>query len=164
MAYIHKAEIIFVDVNEEFETVNDIVNEIDNSDYLPNTKLISGETKEFEWDDDVIVNRIDATPKQCLEFFDNPPPKIEIKLNNYIVFIDPIAARSHVTAIQDPADFELSTFEISKIKESETGSYTIYVQAESEIGAISLAKALLGQYIDRKKQRIMSVADHYTVN
>ena len=115
MAYIHKVEIIFVDANEEFETVNDIVNEIDNSDYLPIAKLISGETKEFEWDDDVIVNRIDATPEQCLEFFDNPPLKIEPRINNYIIFIDPTTARSHVTAIQDPADLLACVYSNSRI-------------------------------------------------
>ena len=161
MAYIHKVEIMFVDANEEFETVDDIINEIDSSDYLPSAKLINGETKQFEWNDDVVVNRIDATPEQYLEFFDNPPPKIEPKINNYIIFIDPATARSHVTMIQNPADFELNVFEMSKVKESETGSYTIYVQAESEYGAVELAKILLGQHIDRKKQKIMHVADNY---
>ena len=164
MAYIHKVEIIFVDANEEFETVGDIVNEINSSDYVPIAKLISGETKEFEWDDDVTVNRIDATPEQCLEFFDNPPPKIEPKINNYVIFTDPTTARSHVTTIQNPADFELNIFKLSKVKENETGSYTIYVQAESEYEAVELAKRLLGQHIDRKKQKIMHVVDNYRTN
>ena len=75
MAYIHKATVYFVDSAEEYLSAKDIAAEMRCYDNLPVMKVGSSETKEFDWDDNVVVNKIDCTPKQAEEFFNNPPKK-----------------------------------------------------------------------------------------
>ena len=90
MAYIHKATVYFIDSNEEFESVKDVAEEMRNYDNLPNMKIgVDYGTKEFEWDDGVIVNRLDCTPKQAEEFFNNPPQKKQPVYMKFIVTISP---------------------------------------------------------------------------
>lgn len=48
MAYIHKATTYFTDPNEEFETVKDIAEEMDNYDSLLYMKIDKTETKTFD--------------------------------------------------------------------------------------------------------------------
>ena len=48
MAYIHKATVYFIDPNEEFETVKDIAEEMDNCDSLLHMKISKAETKAFD--------------------------------------------------------------------------------------------------------------------
>ena len=90
MAFIHKATVYFIDVGEEFTSVNGIIEELGNYDNLPNVKLgVDYGTKEFEWDDSVIVNRLDCTPKQAEEFFNNPPKKEQPVYMKFTVTISP---------------------------------------------------------------------------
>ena len=60
-----------------------------NYDHLPYMKIGQSETKEFDWDDNVIVNRGDCTPKQAEEFFNNPPQKKQPVYMKFIVTISP---------------------------------------------------------------------------
>lgn len=88
MAFIHKATVYFIDVDEEFTSVKGIIEELRNYDNLPNVKLgVDYGTKEFEWDDSVVVNRLDCTPKQAEEFFNNPPKKEQPVYMKFIVTI-----------------------------------------------------------------------------
>lgn len=88
MAYIHKATVYFIDVSEEFTSVKGIIEELRNYDNLPNVKLgVDYGTKEFEWNDSVVVNRLDCTPKQAEEFFNNPPKKEQPVYMKFIVTI-----------------------------------------------------------------------------
>lgn len=88
MASIHKATVYFIDVSEEFTSVRCIIEELRNYDNLPNIKLgVDYGTKEFEWDDSVVVNRLDCTPKQAEEFFNNPPKKEQPVYMKFIVTI-----------------------------------------------------------------------------
>lgn len=88
MAYIHKATVYFIDVGEEFTSVKGIIEELGNYDNLPNVKLgVDYGTKEFEWDDSVVVNRLDCTGKQAEEFFNNPPKKEQPVYMKFIVTI-----------------------------------------------------------------------------
>lgn len=88
MAFIHKATVYFIDVDEKFTSVNGIIEELRNYDNLPNVKLgVDYGTKEFEWDDSVVVNRLDCTEKQAEEFFNNPPKKEQPVYMKFIVTI-----------------------------------------------------------------------------
>ena len=89
MAFIHKATVYFIDPNEEFENVKEIAEEMRNYDHLPYMKIGQSETKDFDWDDNVIVNRGDCTPKQVEEFFNNPPKKEQPVYMKFIVTISP---------------------------------------------------------------------------
>ena len=90
MAFIHKATVYFVDVDEEFESVKDVAEEMRNYDNLPNMKIgVNYGTKEFEWGDNVVVNRLDCTPKQAEEFFNNPPQKKQPVYTKFTVTISP---------------------------------------------------------------------------
>lgn len=88
MAYIHKATVYFIDVNEEFGSVKEILEEMGCYDNLPNVQLgVDYGTKEFEWDDSVVVNRLYCTPEQAEEFFRNPPKKKQPVYMKFIVTI-----------------------------------------------------------------------------
>ena len=90
MSYIHKATVYFIDVDEEFTSVKGIIEELRNYDNLPNVKLGADYgTKEFEWNDSVVVNRLDCTPKQAEEFFNNPPKKEQPVYMKFTVTISP---------------------------------------------------------------------------
>lgn len=89
MSYIHKATVYFIDPNEEFENLKAIVEEMRNYDHLPYMKVGKSETKDFDWDDSVIVNRLDCTPEQVEEFFNNPPQKKQTVYIKFIVTISP---------------------------------------------------------------------------
>ena len=92
MAFIHKATVYFIDPTEEFETVKDIAEEMRSYYNLPNVKIgVDYGTKEFEWDDNVVVNRLDCTPKQAEEFFNNPPKKEQPVYMKFTVTISPEA-------------------------------------------------------------------------
>ena len=70
MAKIHKVEMYLVDINEDFETLHDALNYMTNGKYSPLLHLVTSESKEFEWDDDVIVNRCNCTNEQYNQFFE----------------------------------------------------------------------------------------------
>lgn len=69
MACIHKVTAYFVDVDGEY-SVRDIEEEIDNNDWLPQMFVVGSETKAFEWDDDVIINKTYATKEDYDKFFE----------------------------------------------------------------------------------------------
>lgn len=69
MARIHKITMYVVDANDSYEYADDLV-----EDMLYRTESILAappetETREFEWDDDVVVNNRDCTREQCEEFY-----------------------------------------------------------------------------------------------
>lgn len=72
MAAIHKMTLYFVDPDDEW-TTGDILEQLHNlgGDCLPNVKLGSKESKNFEWTDDVIVNYTNAAPKEVEDFYNN---------------------------------------------------------------------------------------------
>lgn len=69
MSKIHKVELYLLDVNEDFDNVNDAIEYMANMKYAPNIHVISSSSKEFEWDDDVIINRCDCYTEQYNNFF-----------------------------------------------------------------------------------------------
>ena len=70
MARIHKVELYLLDVNEDFDSVYDIMAYMTNLKYAPSIHMASSESKEFEWDDDVIINRYNCSTEQYSSFFE----------------------------------------------------------------------------------------------
>ena len=70
MAKIHKVELYLLDVNEDFNSVDDIIAYMANMKYAPSIRVVSSESKEFEWDDDVIINRCNCSTEQYNSFFE----------------------------------------------------------------------------------------------
>ena len=70
MAKIHKVEMYLVDIHEDFETLNDALIYMTNRKYSPLYHLVTSESKEFEWDDDVVINRCNCTNEQYNKFFE----------------------------------------------------------------------------------------------
>lgn len=70
MAKIIKMTVYWVDPNDEC-SADEIQQIIYNDDWLPIMKVVDTETKSFEWDDDVIVNKCAATAEDYNQFFDD---------------------------------------------------------------------------------------------
>lgn len=70
MAKIHKVELYLLDVNEDFNNVDEVIEYMTNMKYAPNIYVVSSKSKEFEWDDDVIINRYDCSTEQYNDFFE----------------------------------------------------------------------------------------------
>jgi hypothetical protein len=71
MARIHKVEMYLVDIHEDFETLNDAIIYMTNRKYSPLLHLVTSESKEFEWDDDIIINSCHCTNEQYNQFFEH---------------------------------------------------------------------------------------------
>lgn len=143
MAYIHKATVYFIDVSEGFESVKEILEEVKCYDGLPNMKLgVDYGTKEFEWDDNVAVNKLNCSPEQCEQFFQNPPPKIikeyfwfrVITTETSIVDIKPLAPGvKHLAGVVNTATADRLTGESKPV-------YYLDVEASSVEEAKEIAK------------------------
>lgn len=70
MAKIHKVEMYLIDIHEDFGTLNDALVYMTAGKYSPLLHLVTSESKEFEWDDDVIINRCNCTNEQYNQFFE----------------------------------------------------------------------------------------------
>lgn len=110
MAYIHKATVYFIDPNEEFETIKDIAERV--GDCVLHMKVGNAETKTFDWDDNVIVNRIDCTGDQAEKFFQNVPEKT---LPTYYPFRVTLSLKNGIE----------NTYLIDKIKYSDFTYFTV---------------------------------------
>ncbi|CEQ01663.1 Uncharacterised protein [[Clostridium] sordellii] len=68
MEKLHKIELYIVDYNNQFETVDSFINYLaDRTDCIYHVG--NSETVEFEWDDDLDINNIDATTKDYEKYF-----------------------------------------------------------------------------------------------
>ena len=70
MAKVHKVELYLLDVNEYFNNVDYLLDYMTNGKYAPSVHVINSESKEFEWDDDVVINRYDCSTEQYDKFFE----------------------------------------------------------------------------------------------
>lgn len=105
MAKIHKMTIYFVDPNDQYDA-NEIETIIENDDYLPSAKVVKAETKEFEWDDDLAINKLSASTEDFDEFFDNIDNPINLKVGMYVEGFEdtlpqPRWTRGWITSISD---------------------------------------------------------------
>lgn len=153
MAYIHKATVYFIDPNEEFETVKEIAERMRDYDYLPYMKVGKAETKTFEWDDNVVVNRLDCTPKQAEEFFNNPPQK---KQPVYMKFTVTISPESGVESVKIGEMKGFTTPFMFRTTDSIGNShihYDIEVEAQDVEDAKWEAKKKLIEYYKNKQKK-----------
>lgn len=154
MAFIHKATVYFIDVGEEFTSVKGIIEELRNYDNLPNVKLgVDYGTKEFEWDDSVVVNRLDCTPKQVDEFFNNPPQKKQPVYMKFIVTISPEVGVENVK-IGEMRGFTTPLMHrtIDAVGNSHI-HYDIEVEAQDVEEAMREAKKKLIEYYKNKQKK-----------
>ena len=71
MAKIHKVEMYITDVNDDFETLSEVMDYIANFKYAPYFHVVKGQSAEFEWKDDVIINQHSCTNEQYSDFFNS---------------------------------------------------------------------------------------------
>lgn len=158
MAYIHKATVYFIDPNEEFENTKAIAEEMRNYDYLPYMKVGKSETKDFDWDDDVIVNKMTCTGEQAEEFFHNAKPKEIIPTFWYRVILTNNGVED-VSLLNDSKRVEIQDVletRNSNAQNSEVVSfYYVDVEAESPEHAEYIAKEKILEYVRNKQVKIL---------
>lgn len=157
MAYIHKATVYFIDVDEKFTSVKGIIEELRNYDNLPNVELgVDYGTKEFEWDDGVVVNRIDCTPEQVEEFFRNPPQKKQPVYMKFIVTISPEAGVENVKIGEMKGFTTPLMFRTTDTIGNSHIHYYIEVEAQDVEEAMWEAKKKLIEYYKNKQKKEMA--------
>lgn len=158
MAYIHKAIVYFIDPDEEFENTKAIAEEMRNYDYLPYMKVGKSETKDFDWDDDVIVNRGDCTGEQVEEFFHSVKPKEIIPTYWYRVILTDNGVED-VRPLNDSRRVEiqdvLETRNANAINSEVVSFYYVDVEAESLEQAEYIAKEKNLEYVRNKQVKIL---------
>ena len=148
MAKIYKATIYVVDIDESYDFMSEIIDDMNLSDGY-SVKLSNYSEKEFEWSDDVVVNRIDATVEQYEEFFKNPPPKVVPETYLYYVKIDTINDKVVCQAVDD-------YIEDTSLKANSSDTiFEDYVYASAPWQAISEAERDVGVYIGKRKDNLM---------
>ena len=159
MAYIHKATVYFIDPNEEFENVKEIAEEMRNYDHLPYMKIGSSETKDFDWNDNVIVNRGGCTGDQAEQFFQTVPAKKAIPTFWYRL----ILTDSGVENVKFLPSYKEAYYQ--KVYESSTMSaldgsskpvYYVDVEAEGPNQAEEIAKNKVLNYIKNKAEQSLT--------
>lgn len=84
MEKLHKVELYVVDYNNQFGTVDNFVNYLkDRTDCLYHVG--NNKTVEIEWDDDIDINKINATTKDHEKYFEKEEQNDEIMKNKYSV-------------------------------------------------------------------------------
>ena len=156
MAFIHKAIVYFIDPTEEFETVKDIAEEMRSYYNLPNVKIgVDYGTKEFEWDDNVVVNRLDCTPKQVEEFFNNPPQKKQPVYMKFIVTISPESGVENVKIGEMRGFTTPFMFRTTDVIGNSHIHYDIEVEAQDVEDAKWEAKKKMIEYYKNKQKKDM---------
>ena len=154
MAFIHKATVYFIDPTEEFETVKDIAEEMRSYYNLPNVKIgVDYGTKEFEWDDNVVVNRLDCTSKQAEEFFNNPPKKEQPVYMKFTVTISPESGVENVKIGEMKGFTTPFMFRTTDAIGNSHIHYDIEVEAQDVEDAKWKAKKKMIEYYKNKQKR-----------
>lgn len=68
MSKLHKLEMYIVDANGMFNSIDDIINYLFRTHDL-SFVLSKSKTSEFEWDDDLKINKMDCTIQDYEEYF-----------------------------------------------------------------------------------------------
>lgn len=69
MSKIHKVEMFIVDICDDFNGLQSYIDYAENDKYAPRLFVTKSESKEFEWDDELIINKLCATTDNYNEFF-----------------------------------------------------------------------------------------------
>ena len=157
MAFIHKATVYFIDPNEEFETIKDIAERV--GDCVLHMKVGNAETKAFDWDDNVIVNRVDCTGDQAEQFFQTVPAKKVIPTFWYRVILNDKGVEnvnflnSYREALCQKVH-ESST--VSALDGSSKPIYYVDIEAEGPNQAEEIAKEKAFSYIENKSRQSLN--------
>ena len=162
MAYIHKATVYFVDSAEEYLSAKDIADEMRCYDNLPVMKVGSSETKEFDWDDNVVVNKIDCTPERAEEFFQNVKPKKTITKYWYSVVLDTnkVISITQLDSSKDVQNVEAHETAISYVNDDGILDFRrvchVDVEAESSEQAECTAKYKVLNFLRKQAEQTLS--------
>lgn len=159
MAYIHKATVYFIDPNEEFETVKDIAERMRDYDYLPYMKVGKAETKTFDWDDNVIVNRGDCTGNQAEQFFQTVPAKKVIPTFWYRLILTDSGIKNVKSLPSYKEAYYQKVYESSTMSALDDSSKSVYyvdVEAEGPNQAEEIAKNKVLDYIKNKAEQSLN--------
>lgn len=159
MAYIHKATVYFIDPNEEFETVEGIAEEMGNYDSLLHMKISKAETKAFDWNDDVIVNKIDCTGDQAEHFFQTVPAKKVIPTFWYRVILNYKEVECVKLLNSYKEAFYQKVYESSTINVLDGSSKPVYyvdIEAEGPNQAEEIAKNKVLDYVESKSRQSLN--------
>lgn len=83
MAKIHKITMYVVDTDDSYGDVDDL---IDDMMYRTDALLAAppeAEAKDFDWDDDLIINQSSCTREQCEKFYNALSAKMDRKENEH---------------------------------------------------------------------------------
>lgn len=69
MSKLHKLEMYIVDANGMFNSIDDILNYLDFKISDLSFVLSKSKTSEFEWNDDLKINKVDCTIQDYEEYF-----------------------------------------------------------------------------------------------
>lgn len=160
MAYIHKATVYFIDPNEEFDNTKAIAEEMRNYDHLPYMKIGQSETKDFDWDDNVIVNRGDCTGDQAEQFFQTVPAKKVIPTFWYrLILTDSGVEDVKFLPSCKEAYYLQKVYESSTMSALDGSSKSVYyvdVEAEGPNQAEEIAKNKVLDYIKNKAEQLLN--------
>ena len=159
MAYIHKATVYFIDPNEEFDNTKAIAEEMRNYDHLPYMKIGQSETKDFDWDDNVIVNRGDCTGDQAEQFFQTVPAKKVIPTFWYRLILTDSGVEDVKFLPSYKEAYYQKVYESSTMSALDGSSKSVYyvdVEAEGPNQAEEIAKNKVLDYIKNKAEQSLN--------
>ena len=159
MAYIHKATVYFIDPNEEFDNTKAIAEEMRNYDHLPYMKIGQSETKDFDWDDSVIVNRGDCTGDQAEQFFQTVPAKKIIPTFWYRIILTDSGVKDVKFLPSYKEAYYQRVYESSTMSALDGSSKSVYyvdVEAEGPNQAEEIAKEKVLDYIENKSRQSLN--------
>jgi len=70
VAKIYKAEIYFVDANDDYSSFEDILNDIETFSNITTVNTFNAEEKEIEWHDDIDLNFVDQPIEVYRKYFE----------------------------------------------------------------------------------------------
>jgi len=70
MAKLYKVEMYILDANEEYKDFQDIRTNIENNTYDVDINTFNVKEANFEWDDNLKINHLDATVEDYREYFE----------------------------------------------------------------------------------------------
>lgn len=88
MPKIFKGSFYFVDVNDDFNTIDELIDRLERDKYINHINVFDKkESKEFEWDDDLKINFTNCPRNEFDKYFENNDKKIKdisdtIKIND----------------------------------------------------------------------------------
>ena len=130
-----------------------------NYDHLPYMKIGQSETKDFDWDDNVIVNRGDCTGDQAEQFFQTVPAKKVIPTFWYRLILTDSGVEDVKFLPSYKEAYYQKVYESSTMSALDGSSKSVYyvdVEAEGPNQAEEIAKNKVMDYIKNKAEQSLN--------